>query len=275
MIRRALILAAVVVLGLGTWLVAATRQPGEKAKGAEFKSEGYTLVWGGLKTIADVDLSDEKLSKYSVQLDGTLEAPADQDAVGVYKQLRIQTILDDKGGEISLRQKPTLLTASAYNAFINGVAQVEMPRADLTRDSSRIASVACETDIILAKKRTTAALPAVVMEDFKDVGEGVSVRITSLQMTANRELTVVLSTKRTNKTVQGPFIEAIWAIGPDGKDIGGGRWDWGDPFGATGTLTWKFKLSGTQMHQSFRVTIVTDSDVRTVKFETKDIFARP
>jgi hypothetical protein len=274
MIRRGFIVAAV-VLALGALLVAATRKPGEKAKGLEFKSEGYTLVWGGLKTSSDVDLNDEKQSKYSVQLDGTLEAPAGQDVVAVYKQLRIQSILDDKGGEIALRQKPILGAVNVHNAFHDGVAQVELARAELTRDASRIASITCETDIILARKRATATLPAVVMEDFKDVGAGIAVRITNLTMSPTRELTVLLAFKRADKTDAGPFIEQIIAMDPDGKDIGGMRWTEGSPFGTGNTWTSKFKLSGAQAHQSLRIVLVTESDVRKLTLETKGVFARP
>jgi hypothetical protein len=275
MIWRVTLLAAV-VLALGTWLVAAAvLKPGEKAKGAEFKSEGYTLVWGSLKTSSEVDLGDEKQSKYTLQLDGTLEAPADQDAVCVYKQLRIQTILDDKGAEIALARKQTLLATNAYYGFHDGVAQVELARTELNRDASRIASIACETDILLAKKRITATLPAVVMEEFKDVGAGVSARITNLTMSTNRELTIILSDKRTDGKVTSPFIERIWAVDPVGKDIGGGRWTQGDPFGVAGTWTAKFKISGTQTHQSFRLDVVTESELKTLKLETKDLFARP
>ncbi len=267
MFHRVLTVGAV-LLGMAVLLQAG--QPGEKAKGPEFKTKGFTLVWGKLKTSSEVDLGDSTKSKYTVQLEGSMETPARMDVVAVDKRFVIRALADDKGGEITF--KSSAATTAVHNAIFDQVGQVELPRTDLSRDASAIAGMTAEAVIVIAQKRDKFKLPAVVMEDFKDVGNGISVRINSLSMNAKRELTVVLDYKRADATTESPFIEKIYALDPQGNALGGGRWTEGDPFGQTGKWTAKFKLAGDQVHQSLRFDVVTQSEARSLTFEIKKIF---
>ncbi|MCG3180393.1 MAG: hypothetical protein BIFFINMI_02753 [Phycisphaerae bacterium] len=270
MFRRILLAAAVV---LATTVLLLAGKPGEKAEGPAFKSNGYSLVWGRLKTSGDVDLGDDTRSRYSLQLDGSLEVPSDADVAAVYKRLRVNKITDEKGEDITPKISP-YSSYAAYNAIHEGVGQVEVPRIELLRDATRIGTLTLDTDVIIARKRVQVSLPAVVMEDFKDIGQGISVRITNLQMSSSRQLTVTLSYKRTTAGTGSPFIEQVFALDPGGTTLGGGRWTEGEPFGKTGTYTAKFPLSGDQVHSAFRFEIVTESETRDVTFEVKDIFKR-
>lgn len=272
MFHRALGVAAV-VLGMAACLQAG--QPGEKAKGAEFKTKGFTLVVGKMKTSGDVDLGDNTKTKYTIQMEGSMEVPVrrDMDVVAVDKRLRIAALVDDKGADMAVKPPGAGVTVQ-HNAIIEQVGQVELPRTELPRDASAIGSMTAEAVIVLAQKRDKFKLPAVVMEDFKDVGNDISVRITSLQMNSGRELTVVLDYKRADATTTSPFIEKIYALDPKGVVLGGGRWTEGDPFGKTGKWTAKFKLAGDQVHQSLRFDVVTQSEARSLSFEIKKIFKR-
>jgi len=266
--------AAVFVIAMGAVLLAG--QPGEKAKGPPFKTDEFTLVWGKLKTWAEVDLGDEKKSKYSIQLDGSMEVPSTGlDVVCVYKKFRIRTVTDEKGGDMTPKlPASTGYVYNAYSAIHDNVGQVELAKIDLPRDATRIGTMVFDTNIIIALKRDEATLPAVVMEDFKDIGHGISVRVTSLQMSNDRQLTVVISYKRAEADTTGPFTEALYALDPAGKEIGGGRWIEGDPFGKTGQWTGRFKIDGSQRHQSFRFVLVTESRSQDLSFTVKDIFGR-
>jgi len=261
-----------VVLTLAASVVLLAGEPGEKAKGPEFKTEDFTLVWGKLKTSADVNFGDAKKSKYSLELEGSMEVPTTLDVVAVVARFRLRSATDDKGANVSI--KPAAVGQIKYNAIHGQVGQVELPKTDLPLDATRIGTIVLDADIVIAGERDYATLPAVVMEDFKDLGHGVSIRITSLQMSADRELSVTLSYKRAAANTSSPFMEQVYAVAPDGQDLGGGRWTEGDPFGKTGTYTAKFKLAGKQTHQSFRFQLVTKSESRKVSFEVSNIFVR-
>jgi hypothetical protein len=272
MFHRALA-AAAVVLGMAACLQAG--QPGEKAKGPEFKTKGFTLVVGKLRSSADVDFGQTEKTKYTIQWEGSMEVPArhDLDVVAVESRLHIAALVDDKGADMAVKAAGPGATVQ-HNAIIEQVGQIELPRTDLPRDASAIGSLTAEAVIVLAQKRDKFKLPAVVMEDFKDVGNDILVRITSLQMNTSRELTVVLDYKRPEANTTAPFIEKIYALDPKGAVLGGGRWTEGDPFGKTGKWTAKFKLSGDQVHQSLRFDVVTQSEARSLSFEVKKIFRR-
>ena len=261
---------AAALLVCGSLLAAG--QPGERAVGPTFKSEKFSLIWGKLKATSEVDFGDNSKSKYSLALEGCVEVPSDQDVVAVWKQIQIDKMIDAAGNAVSL--KPARTYGQRNNAIHNGVGQVELYRTELPLDATRIASVTFNTEVVIAEERTTVEVPAVVMEDFKDVGNGLAIRITNLRMSTGRELTVSLNFKRSSDGVGGAFIEKIFALDPDHKDLGGGRWTDGDPIGKTGIWTAKFKLSGDQTHQSFRFDIVTKSHSRRLTFEVKDIFKR-
>ncbi len=264
-----------VVLAASAVMVAL--EPGEKAVGPEFKAEAYTLAWGKLKTAAEVNFGKPKKSSYSIELEGTVAAPDDVDAVGVTTQLEVRLAVDGQGKQM---KKATSARRSgrdrsgAYSAFHGGIGQVKVPKTRLVGDATKIRKMTVAASVVVAKKRATAKLPAVVMEDFAALGHGVSVRITALRMSASRELTVNGSYKRINSGTQMPFIEAIYALGPDGEELGGGRWTYGGPFGKTGALTYRFKLPKGVTHQTLKFRIVTESETRRLAFELTDIFSR-
>jgi hypothetical protein len=268
-------IAAAIFAVMGAVLFAGG-QPGEKGKGPQSKgdAEGFTLAWEKIKTAADVDFADKKKTKYTIQLDGSVEVPKDLDVVAILKHFRVRSVCDDSGAEMGVKSPSGSAAhtgAVAYNAVHELVAQAQTPQIDLNRDPTATRTMVLDTEIVVASKREEGKLPAVVMEDFKDIGQGVSVRITKLEMSAGRMLTVTLDYKRANATTTSPFMEKVFVLDPDGKDIGGGRWTEGDgPFGKTGVFTGKFKLAGTQTHQSFRFEIVTQSETRKLSFEAKD-----
>ncbi len=265
MLHRMLI-AVVVVLAASDLALAG--QPGEKARGPEFKNDSFVLVWGKMRTSGDVDLGDPSKSKYTLQLEGSMESPTDLDVVAVQKRFRIASVVDDKEAEMGGRATTgySVSAADAYSAIHDQVGQVELPRTDLLRDASKIRTMTVESEIIIAAKRVEVTLPAVVMEDFKDVGQGVSIRITSLQMSAGRDLSVTMSYKRPAAGANGAFIEKVFAADPGGRDIGGGRWTSGNPFSTAGTFTGKFKVDTSLRHQSFRIELVTECEIRKVSF---------
>lgn len=248
--------------------------PGQKTAGPGFKADKYTLTLAKLKATSDVNLADETGSKFSVSLDGALETPADVDAVATRKRLSIVSITDDGGGDMTPRANVPASSFNAYNSIQQQIGQVELPKTDIQRDATRIGKMVLETDVVVARKRAEVKLPAVVMEDFKDVGNGVSIRISRLQMSQNRQLIVTLNYKRLDAGTTAPFIEQVFAVDPQGNELGGGRWTEGDPFAKVGLFTASFSLGGTQVHQSFRVVIVTDSEACRLSFEVKDIFKR-
>jgi hypothetical protein len=276
MFHRALSVAAV-VLGMAAWVQA--EPPASKAAGAQFKSKGFTLVWSKMKTTGEVDFADGAKSKFSLQMEGSLEIPVrrDLDVVAVRARAAIDSLTDDKGEAVELKPVSGGQAAAKYNAVIDQVGQVELPRTELPCEASRIGTAVINVEALLAIKREKVRLPAVMTEDFKEIGQGLSVRIGNIKVSDKQdELSAEVSYQRPEAGAAAAFIDRIFVVDPDGKDIGGGRWTAavGDPFGKTGTLKIKIKLSGEPAHKFFRFETVTQSEARSVSFEVKKIFKR-
>jgi hypothetical protein len=263
-------LGLAVLLAAGALLLAG--QPGEKAQGPQFTSEDYTLALAKFASTAEINYNNSKKIKYSLSLEGSVAAPSGSDVVAVGEQLRFGPTTDDKGASVSL--KSTASRQAKYNAFWDQIGQVKLARLDLPMDSTHLRTLVLDTDVVIALERDRTTLPAVVMEDFKDIGHGISVRLTGLQMSTSRDFTAKLSYKRAAANTTDPFIESIYALDPDGKDLGGGRWTEGDPFGKAGSYVYQFKLNGKETHRSLRLELVTKGERRKLSFAVKDIFVR-
>ncbi len=287
--NRTLVTAAWTVC-LVSILAAGVGKVGERALGPSFKAldSNFRVAWGRMKTSGDMDFNKGE-GKYTIEMEGAVESPPKVDAVALPKNFLVSAILDANGQDMTKPVKTTRQNVSpfkgvAYNAFhppvgpadanrSSPVAQVEVPRQDIIRDATKIKMMKVESEYILAKKRDEAKLPAIVMEDYKDLVDGVSVRITGLDMSNRRELTVRMQYKRPAAGTESAFLEAIYALDTEGKSIGGGRWTEGDPFGKAGTILYRFLLDTDQVHKSFRFVVVTESETKPLTFELRDMFS--
>ena len=83
--------ATMVLLGLAVALPAG--QPGEKAVGPEFKTKGFVLTVGKMKTASEVDFKDPAKTKFTLQLDGSMEIAPKLDVAAVLKAYGVKRIV--------------------------------------------------------------------------------------------------------------------------------------------------------------------------------------
>ena len=253
--------------------------PDRKAPiGEHFRDGEYCLTVTGVKSEADANLAVPAESEYKISIDGLIAPPQDVDAVCAASECTIATAVDADGKE-RLKPKPRRSYSSSaspdYNAVLGGLAAVKVDKAELLATPFSLDRMGLTNEVIIAKKREDKKLPAVVMEDFAKLANGVQVRVTSLNMSARRKFTVSVAYKRPAAGTQGAFLESIFVIDRDGKEIGGGRWTrGGGPFGSTGNFIGEYDLDSAQVHDSFRFVVVTSSEKKPVRFDVKDVFRR-
>jgi len=265
---RRILISTVVISALGM-LPARAIAAGE---GPTFPSEGYTLRWDEMEQQSEVDFTNPKETKHTLSLKGSCSAPSNEDAVAISTRLKPRQAVDDKDSNV-LKPGRTASSTTKYSAFLPDGAEVELDEARLTRSPAALKSTTLAGKLVIAKARKSLAAPAAVMEDDRTLVPGLKYRITSLRMSANRELTVQVKYARPMAGTTGTFLEAIHAIDAKGNDLGGGRWDRGDPFGKSGTATYTFKLNRAEVHSQFRFTAVTEHTTRIITFDVKSIFA--
>ncbi len=269
--RLLLLLAPLAMIASAT---ASSWVPPTTASGSSCKSEKFCVALARAKVSSEMDYNTESKTRHCLELWGSFDAPSNVDAVCVTKRFRVTAAQDPNNTNM---YKPPATPASPrwgngeYNAFHDAVAYMEVEKFDLSRHPTFMRTLSLQADVLVAVKRQDKIIPACVMEDFQELLDGISVRTTRLEMTKDRELTVVMDYKRPQTGTVGTFIEAIHALAPDNKDLGGGRWTEGDPFGKYTKFTARFKLAGDQVHKSFRIIFVTESTSRTISMELKDI----
>lgn len=274
--------AAVVLLAGITSAIASNWKPPVTGAGPAFRSQGdrkgqdYILAFSKAKLGSEEEYDASGKTRYTLNVEGSVNAPPKLDVVAVRKRLQIRQAIDANGRDlVKLVKSPSTepgTTGATYNAFYNSVANVELPISELTRHATAIQRMTLETTVVIASKRESKTVPAVVMEEYRELLEGVYVRVHSLEMTKDRKLTVGMLYKRPEAGTDGPFPEAVYALDPNGVVLGGGRWTEGDPFGKATKFMAEFKLAGDEVHKNFRVTFVTENTTRVIAFEIKDPF---
>lgn len=270
-----MLLGGLAVAGIA-WAAAAAKK---KPAGPQFDAGEYTLIVTALKSDSEVKFSDKPKGEYSISLNGQLEAPEGADAVCARKYLSVKSAKNDRGKRVLKPKKRGRAGSAAekyhYNAFHGLLAKVELKKTDLLANAYTVGTMTVTTDVVIAKKRQEKELPAVVMEEFKQLIPGVRVRITGLTMSPKRELRVNVDYKRSVGGTAGPFLEAVWPLDKTGKVIGGGRWTEGNgPFGKTGRFIGKYKLTSRQVHEAFRFVIVTHYDKKSLTAEIDEVFQK-
>lgn len=195
------------------------------------------------------------------------------DAVAVGKYLLPMAALSVEKTDILV---PSSQRADTYGPVAKDTrtAMVEMKTAFLSANPYTVKTMRVQAEAVIAKARAPKTFPAIVMEDFKPLVEGLDVRITRLTMSKDRKLTMHVAYQRPETGPSLPFVDEVYAYDVNDVEIGGGRWYKGNPFGRTGEITFEFDLQGDQVHKTFKLVAVTESAVETVEFDVNGVFQK-
>jgi len=264
------------------------RKKADKGKVPTFPSEKYTLSLEKLESHAKVELAERGDREYTVKLEGRITAAKDEDAIAVTRQLEVLQIIDAEKRDLRELTKPRTkgialgrssgarprYQLNTFASFREGAAEVEIPQTKLRRDPYTVDTVQLAATVILAEERQSRKLPAIVMETPTEIVPGIRLRIMTLKMTAERELTVVARFTRPKAGAVGPFLEQVWVLGEDGEVIAHGRWGRGDPFGSTGTLTAELPVPGGKTHKHITFGACTKYTKKPLTFKVSGIFQK-
>ena len=155
-----------------------------------FTSKGYRLRWLRMECEAEVQFGEPDKTRYELDLEGRCFPPPAVDAVAISKKITVESA-SERGGDNALKPVKTFFRPSVdYNAFLPDGAEVEVDGCKLTCRPHRVRSIELTGTVILALKRETMELPAAVMVEDRQLGGGLKIRIVSLRMNSQRELTV-------------------------------------------------------------------------------------
>lgn len=266
---------AVAAALLGAAALAAV--PDKPATGATFKQGPYTLVLTELNASSDLNFADAKKTRHTISLEGALQTPPLRDVVAVKGPLEILEAVDDAGKDVlapTKRRRSRRYRAGTYVPVnqATGQGEVELRNTTLTANAYTIRTMTVQTEVIMAKKRSSKRLAAVAMKEPVDVVEGLTLRISAVKLSTKGELAVTVEYTRPVAGPGGPFLEAVYAIDAEEKKIGGGRWTKGDPLGTKGKITARLKLEPDTTHKRLRFVAVTEDRTQALTFKLTKIF---
>lgn len=246
-------------------------------KAPAFKSGQYVLTVTEVVGESSVNYAQPRKTKRTVHLAGSLKVPNAIDVVAASTQLAVIEAVDERGQSLlkaRRHRKSRGYRSGTYAPVDRGSAAVavELDRTELTAHPHELRKMTVQATVIVAGKRRSKHVPAAVMDQPVKLVEGLEVRIAALALTPKRELNLVIEYQRGRGGPGFPFIESVYVIDKDGKRIGGGRWQEGDPLAAKGKVVCHFPLPEGTAHQRIKIVAVTEDELKEVPFDLEKIF---
>jgi hypothetical protein len=279
--RTTLLAGAAVLLTASTFVLLAavalaagpgdpTQKPGKVFSSADKK---FDFMLNKLTMKSDLDLTSPAAPKHKFSLEGFIHPPTDLDIVAFGDVLAIRNVTGaDDVNLLDPKAKPSA-GSGVYNAVLGDWAPVKVNDITLTQNPYTIKVLEAEAMGVLAKKREDKVVPAVVMEDATELAPGFKARISALKMGAKRDITITVEYTR-SQVQTTPFIEGIYALNGDKKEIGGGRWTAGSPLGAKSSFTAIIAIAPNETHAALKLVMVTEFEFVPVTFEVKEVFQK-
>lgn len=276
---RKLMIAGLGIAGVLVGAAALAALPDEPPRGVAFKEGPYTLILTELNASSDLDFAVPKKTKHTIGLEGALQTPPLRDVVAVKGPLEILEVVDDAGKNVlaPTKRRPTRRYRTGTYVPVSqatSCGEVELKSTTLTANPYTIRSMTVETEVIMAKKRVSKRLNAVVMKESVDIVAGLTLRISAVKLSTKGELVVTADYTRLKAGPGGPFLEAVYVIDAEEKKIGGGRWTDGDPFGTKGKFTAHLQLERGTEHKILRFVAVTEDESAILKFKLTKVFQK-
>ena len=260
-----------------------------KGKTPRFEAEGYKIELAEMEARAKIELAERGDREYTIRLKGKITAPKTDDAVAVTREPKVLKILDSQKRDI-LQTKPvakfrgfggggrakrlSIYRPNTYTPLHDGEAEIEIPQTKLRRDAYTTGTMELGATAIIAEQRESKKLRAIVMEEPVEIVEGVRLRVTTLKMTAKRELTVIAKCTRPKAGPVGPFVEQVVVLDENEAILAASRWRQGDPFGQTVTLTAELKFADDKVHKYLKFIACTKYSKKSMKFTVRDIIKK-
>ena len=261
--------AAVCVLSVcAPWLLAADGPP-------EFEHEdGYVYRVTSYEASTEIDY-EEGDKTHEVRLTCHVEPPEREDVVCLLEVLSVVEAEDDEGDDIyqpSRRNRSVSDSDRTYVAFTEGVAEIELKDAEMSRPAYTIQRLLVTTEAVVAEERGEFELRAIVSDDALETPFDTSVRLSEMKIGRDHVAEITIEFER-ETTPGAPLPEAIYALDEDGNVLGGGRWTEGvNIFSDTGEFEAEFLVTDDADVTTLRLVFLTEYEVKPLTFEITGVF---
>ncbi|MBS3734619.1 MAG: hypothetical protein KGY99_06800 [Phycisphaerae bacterium] len=275
-----LLVAATVGMG-GSLSLDETRRDKPAGPRPTFTSHRYTLELAELSARSEIDLAEGGQREYTVELTGSVTIPEGQEdnVIAVTGALAAAAVTDTRRDSILAPVRTRRGRGRRYEdgtfAYLDETSmQVELDETALTRNAYRIDRMTLEARALVARRWDHVRLDATVMTRPKRIAGGLEVRLKELALGRGETLSVEIESKRARGGPNGPFVGTVHVLDDRGHAVAGGKLQTGDPLAEASKLTAEFALPKDAAPASVRLGVVTDYDVKTLRFDVKDLIPR-
>lgn len=245
--------------------------------GPTFEVDGYTLEVLELESEAELELTPRGEKEYSVALECWFTPPEElaDSVVAVSSELKPIEIRDTRGDDIIQREDDDRRRKDYRNGTFKCLGgyscKIELDDTDLTRDAYRIHGMTLELTALVAKEIEYVRLPASATTTVTEGAGDQRFRVAEISVDDKDNWSVEIRSDRPRSGPDGAFCGTIHALDARGEVLSGGKFNKGDPVYEEGKLEMEAPLPKGADIKYVRVGIVTEYEVKTLRFEVTDI----
>ncbi len=245
--------------------------------GPEFEHAGYTLEIRELEAQTELELTPGGESEYTIALECLLSIPPGQDdkVIAVTEELHAAAVEDTRGDDILDRKKGKTrrkgYKSGTFEYMHKPSREIELDETELLRDAYRVHRMRLEAQVLLAREWEYVRVPAAVTTKEQEGPSGIRFRVAELGVDEKGHWDVEIACKRPEAGPTGPFVGRVAALDSLGRELVDGKLQKGDPLAEESALIGEFTVPLDAELKYVRVGIVTEYEVKTLRFEVTDI----
>lgn len=233
------------------------------------------LEIGEYKASSELAFAGRKAKReFSVEMEMAIHVPDALDLVCISDEMRVLSAIDEKGKALNVRSKSrsSSVAKDDFNAILSGSAKTELKDAKLIANAYTVKLMVVQANVVIGKKRAEVIIPADVVEDLRDVGNGIRLRLSSLKIDSKRMVQLTIDYKRLEGT-RGTILESVYLIDNRGNNLGGGRWNKGlSIFAPDMEFKGQYKLAAGATISKIKCVLLTQYEVTPIEFKITEIF---
>lgn len=250
--------------------------------------DGHAIYITEYEATTSADLLKKSETEHEVSFECLLSPGKEVDEVLCFaSEVQAVSALSDDGKELIIRDRKPSSSRKQKFSSVQALPEIgmisrdqpmmlavaEMDDIKLSRPGYEIDQLVVEVDTVKVLERKTVRLDAAVEDRFIDVGYGIRVRITKMEVRKG-VMDIELDLQRAGGD-RGAVIDEATALDGSGKSMGGGRWvNELDLFADKYDVELEIQLNGAATVDQIQFTLATEHETVRSRFEIETLFQK-
>ncbi|MEM9020643.1 MAG: hypothetical protein AAGC44_08770 [Planctomycetota bacterium] len=230
--------------------------------------------------------NEDEPGEHFFEMKGWIKPPRDLDVVCVAEALTVREVIDDERDDILVpqrRRRESEIGALTFSPVLDQYyfdprdneitrALIEVDEVEIRRPAYVIDRVEMRVEAVIAKRKETVEIPAIVTDNKTRLDLGVTVRLSSMTIEDDGTVKATVQCERGRGTGQ-PILDAMFGVDDRGRRIGGGRWVKPvEVFAEVVEFEAEFLIDSDADIDHLELVFVTQLEIEEITFEIDEIF---